>query len=148
MTGVSWFEAAAYAEFAGKKLPTIYHWDRAALTWGSSTIVPQSNLGSSGPQPVNSFRSMNRFGTYDLSGNVREWCVNQSNREERFILGGGWNDQPYSFNDAYAQSPFDRSETNGFRCIKYLGSESNQANLEKIVMLPFRDFLKEASRWY
>jgi serine/threonine protein kinase len=143
VTGVSWFEAAAYAEFAGKKLPTIYHWDRAALTWGSSNIVPQSNLGSSGPKPVNRFRSMNRFGTYDLSGNVREWCVNQSSRGERFILGGGWNDQPYAFNDAYTQPQFDRTETNGFRCIKYVGSESNQANLEKMVMLPFRDFLTE-----
>ena len=28
--GISWFEAAAYAEFAGKSLPTIYHWYRAA----------------------------------------------------------------------------------------------------------------------
>ena len=30
VTGVSWFEAAAYAEFAGKQLPTIYHWLVAA----------------------------------------------------------------------------------------------------------------------
>jgi formylglycine-generating enzyme required for sulfatase activity len=30
--GISWFEAAAYAEYAGKSLPTIYHWYRAAGT--------------------------------------------------------------------------------------------------------------------
>ena len=30
VAGVSWYEAAAYAEFAGKSLPTIYHWSRAA----------------------------------------------------------------------------------------------------------------------
>ena len=28
--GVSWYEAAAYARWAGKSLPTIYHWTRAA----------------------------------------------------------------------------------------------------------------------
>jgi formylglycine-generating enzyme required for sulfatase activity len=32
VTGISWYEAAAYAEFAGKSLPTIYHWNRAAST--------------------------------------------------------------------------------------------------------------------
>jgi formylglycine-generating enzyme required for sulfatase activity len=30
VSGVSWYEAAAYAEFAGKSLPTVYHWYRAA----------------------------------------------------------------------------------------------------------------------
>ena len=30
VTGVSWYKAAAYAEFAGKSLPTIYHWDWVA----------------------------------------------------------------------------------------------------------------------
>ncbi len=30
VTGVSWYEAAAYARWAGKSLPTIYHWSRAA----------------------------------------------------------------------------------------------------------------------
>jgi len=33
--GVSWYEAAAYAEFVGKSLPTIYHWDWAADPWMS-----------------------------------------------------------------------------------------------------------------
>ena len=30
VAGVSWYEAAAYARWAGKSLPTIYHWSRAA----------------------------------------------------------------------------------------------------------------------
>ena len=92
VTGVSWYEAAAYAAFAGKSLPTIYHWDRVALTWASGDIVPLSNLTGSALLPVGSTRAMNRYGTYDLAGNAREWCVNESSRGGRFILGGGWND--------------------------------------------------------
>ena len=144
VSGLSWYEAAAYAEFAGKNLPTIYHWDHTAVTYNSADIVPLSNINSDGPIPVGSSQSMNRFGIYDLSGNVREWCFNESGRSgERFILGGGWNDPDYSFNDAFAQPPFDRSEINGFRCIKYLGSERDQPNLKKIIMVPYRDFLNE-----
>ena len=35
VTGVSWYEARAYAKWSGKKIPTIYHWYRAAMRWGS-----------------------------------------------------------------------------------------------------------------
>jgi len=144
VSGVSWYEAAAYAEFAGKSLPTIYHWDRAAFTWASPEIVPVSNLNANGPRPAGVSQSMNRFGIYDLAGNVREWCFNSSSRVgQRFILGGGWNDPGYGFNDAFTQSSFDRSETNGFRCIKYLGTVTNRGALEGTVPLPFRDFLRE-----
>jgi eukaryotic-like serine/threonine-protein kinase len=31
VSGISWYEAAAYARFRGKTLPTIYHWARAAF---------------------------------------------------------------------------------------------------------------------
>ena len=47
VTGISWYEAAAYAEFAGKSLPTIYHWNRAAGPFSASYIVPASNFGGS-----------------------------------------------------------------------------------------------------
>jgi dienelactone hydrolase len=143
VAGISWYEAAAYAEFAGKKLPTIYHWDRVAFTWASSVIVPFSNLRGDGPREVGSTNGMNRFGVHDLGGNVREWCFNESSRGDRFILGGGWNDPPYAFNDAYAQPPMDRSETNGFRCIKEVGTASDRSGLSEPVVLPFRDFLRE-----
>ncbi|MFN0159254.1 MAG: protein kinase domain-containing protein [Bacteroidota bacterium] len=143
VSGVSWYEAAAYAEFAGKSLPTIYHWDRVAFTWASPVIVPMSNLRSDGPKPVGSSQGLNRFGISDLGGNAREWCFNETNRGSRFILGGGWNDPAYAFNDAYAQSPLDRTETNGFRCIKYGTTGASRASLEQSIVLPFRDFLRE-----
>jgi serine/threonine protein kinase/formylglycine-generating enzyme required for sulfatase activity/dienelactone hydrolase len=142
--GVSWYEAAAYAEWAGKSLPTIFHWNRAAYTVGSSRIVPLANLAGKGPVPVGSTKSMNRFGVYDLAGNVREWTWNASGRREgRFILGGGWNDPDYAFADAYAQPAFDRSPTNGFRCIRYLERDPNVAELQRAIDRPFRDFRAE-----
>ena len=67
VSGVSWYEAAAYAEWAGKSLPTIFHWNRVAFTVGSSRIVPMSNLASGGPVPVGSTKSLNRFGVSDLA---------------------------------------------------------------------------------
>lgn len=143
VAGVSWFEAAAYAAFAGKRLPTIYHWDHVAFTWGSGNIVPVSNLGGDGPRPVASGAARNRFGTEDLGGNVREWCANADSRGGRFILGGGWDDPAYAFNDAFAQSPWDRSQTNGFRCIKEVETSRVDPALEATIELPFRDFRRE-----
>jgi len=144
VSGVSWYEAAAYAEWAGKSLPTIFHWNRVAYTVASARIVPMANLAGSSPVAVGSTRSANRFGVEDLAGNVREWVWNASEQGgERFILGGGWNDPDYGFVDAYAQPPFDRSPTNGFRCIRALEPETNLAALERAIGRPHRDFLAE-----
>ena len=52
VAGVSWYEAAAYAEWAGKRLPTIFHWNRVAFTVASSRIIPLSNLSGKGLVPV------------------------------------------------------------------------------------------------
>jgi dienelactone hydrolase len=143
VSGISWFEAMAYAEFAGKSLPTIYHWDRVALTWASSEIVPFSNIAGTTVQPTGGTRARNRYGAYDLGGNVREWCLNPDNRSGRFILGGGWSDPPYAFNDAFAQSPWDRSESNGVRCIRYVETSVQDETLAAELELPFRDFASE-----
>ena len=48
VTGISWYEAAAYAEFAGKSLPTIYHWSLAAGPFSAAYIVPASNFSGAG----------------------------------------------------------------------------------------------------
>ena len=143
VSGISWYEAAAYAEWAGKRLPTIFHWNRVAYTVASSRIVPMANLQADGPVAVGTSRSDNRYGVTDLAGNVREWVWNESDRHGRFILGGGWNDPDYAFIDAYAQPAFDRSATNGFRCIRLLEEEPRIATLERSIALPFRDFFAE-----
>ena len=57
-----------------------------------------------------------------MAGNVREWCLNASGTE-RFILGGGWNDALFTFNDAYTQPPFNRSAANGIRLVTYPSDE-------------------------
>ncbi len=142
--GVSWYEAAAYAEFARKSLPTIYHWDRAAGISLSSKIVPLSNLNGNGPAPVGHNQGMSAFGTYDMAGNVREWCWNEIDPDgQRSILGGDWNDAAYAFPYVAAQPVFDRSPTNGFRCIKYLENEENISSISRAINRPYRDFFEE-----
>jgi eukaryotic-like serine/threonine-protein kinase len=140
--GVSWYEAAAYATFAGKSLPTVAHWNNAASVFNSASIVPASNFSGQGAVPVSSTRGISAFGTYDMAGNVREWCLNAGGND-RFILGGGWNDEPYQFTDAYTQPPFDRSPTNGIRLVKYLTVDSNLTRAGQPLHRAFRDFLKE-----
>lgn len=120
VTGVSWFEATAYAEFAGKSLPTAYHWRVAASPQNGASIIPASNFGGVGPAPVGRYRGMSWSGAFDMAGNVKEWVSNEARSGKRFILGGAWNEPTYVFYDADARSPFDRSENFGFRCAKYV----------------------------
>lgn len=117
--GVSWYEAAAYAEFAGKSLPSLHHWQKAALVWLAPVIVPLSNFGGPGPARVGQYRGLGSFGTYDMAGNVKEWCWNEALGGTRFILGGAWDDERFSFAELDRRPPLDRSGSNGFRCVRY-----------------------------
>jgi formylglycine-generating enzyme required for sulfatase activity len=97
--GVSWYEAAAYACFAGKSLPTVYHWFKAADPFSSNHVVPKSNFSRKGVAPVGQYPGISRDGVHDMAGNHREWAANPDG-EARYNLGGGWNDPEYAFNDA------------------------------------------------
>ena len=144
VTGVSWYEAAAYATYADKQLPTIFHWGLAAATSRTEFIVPLSNFNGKSSTAVGSLSGYSTFGIYDIAGNAREWCFNESSvGGQRFILGGGWNDPTYSFNDGYTQSALDRSISNGFRCIKELSESSSENQLTAMVKMEFRDYRKE-----
>jgi len=122
VSGISWYEAAAYAEFAGKSLPTAYHWGLAEgeytpFDW-LDNFTRYSNFSVKGPVPVGKLPGMTPYGAFDMAGNVREWLWNETKRG-RAIRGGAWNDPIYMACD-WSQIPsMDRSPKNGIRCALY-----------------------------
>ena len=133
VSGVSWYEAAAYAEYAGMSLPTVVHWNvaRGAFTpmiqvfqlGGFGIFAPFTNFGGQGPVPVGSLPGITAYGAYDMPGNVREWCWNETS-QGRIVRGGAWEDNTYEFENERQAPPMDRSPRNGFRLAFYPERES------------------------
>ena len=140
VAGVSWFEASAYAAFAGKSLPALGQWYQAAPPDEEDYTVQFSNITTGAPAAVGTYKGIGPYGTYDTAGNVREWTANTVDNDLRFILGGSWKSPAYLYADPEALSPFDRAEGNGFRCVR------NTAPLPENASRPFhlvgRDFTK------
>jgi formylglycine-generating enzyme required for sulfatase activity/dienelactone hydrolase len=141
VTGVSWYEAAAYAEFVGKQLPTVYHWSRAG--WNGSQAIPASNF-SGEPAAAGTHNGISAFGAYDMFGNAKEWCWNATSdiEEFRYLIGGGWHEPSYRAGQVDATSAFDRSPQHGFRLATELDSDGTDAAAFAPLARGVRDYTK------
>ena len=140
VSGVSWYEADAYARWRGQSLPTVHQWASSASLSGASRFVPKSNFSKNQLQDVGDSSSLNPQGLFDMAGNVREWVHNKASGEERAILGGCYLDDDYSFNDYSSQHAMDRSSGNGFRVARMLDRGVSYAESFSPVFVETRDF--------
>lgn len=145
---VNWEDAAAYAAWAGKRLPTEDEWEAAAAgmkglayPWGNSWVDGAANGAgySTGTLPVASFLDRaSPVGCHDMAGNVWEWTstseagktLNAPSEEalNMIIRGGAWDSPREELTTrarwtAAAQGAFDHPDYArpiGFRCVQDL----------------------------
>jgi formylglycine-generating enzyme required for sulfatase activity len=144
VTGITWEEAKAYAEWAGKDLPTEAEWEFAAgaadgrrFPWGSEGRVPPIKKADELDR-VGSYRdNASPAGCFDMEGNVWEWTSDQAadlvvtvsansahaSAAPKMILKGGWRQlkksvAPAAVNERWALEATARSPQAGFRCVQ------------------------------
>ncbi|WP_433860314.1 SUMF1/EgtB/PvdO family nonheme iron enzyme [Streptomyces kronopolitis] len=127
---ISHEQAANYARWARKELPTALQWEKAARgttgspwPWGTQRTPSKANVKESGlgtTSSVSRYHSgVSEYGVYDLVGNVWEWCATETTKGRYELKGGAWTTpmfrgEPSMYNDADITMSDDDT---GFRCV-------------------------------
>ena len=133
VTDITWYEADAYAAFRGKRLATIFEWEKAArngfqaaaglasMPWGTfypgDPLKGRANFGTGTLPATGAEFGMSAFGAYNMAGNVAEWTANDSS-DGYMATGGAWGDPTYTFSQFGGRPGFFSSEKLGFRCAR------------------------------
>jgi len=152
VVGVTWYGAITYAKWVGKRLPTEAEWELAAQGDEENPIYPtgeeiekhQANFFSSDTTLVKSYPP-NKYGIYDMAGNVYEWCqdwysysyYDVSAQEPdnpkgplqgvyRVLRGGCWKSLKEDLRCAkrHRNNPGTVNSTYGFRCTADIAAQS------------------------
>ncbi|MFD8386178.1 SUMF1/EgtB/PvdO family nonheme iron enzyme [Streptomyces sp. NPDC059679] len=127
---VTWRDAATYAAWAGKALPSSHQWEKAArgtagaiYPWGDQPTVAKCNVRESGigeTTPVSRYHSgVSPLGVYDMCGNTWEWCSTETEPGRYELKGSAFTSPffrcvPAEYNDASIDMYDDDT---GFRCV-------------------------------
>ena len=147
VTGITWYEAAAYSAFVGKRLPTIFEWEKAArdgvvthfvgrvMPWGLSSARGarlRANFEGRGTAPVDSYGfGLSPYGAYNMAGNAKEWCLNEM--MDGFVtLGGSWEGPDYLFYAFGSLPGYSSSSALGFRCVKMSEADTGDQGAMRI----------------
>jgi formylglycine-generating enzyme required for sulfatase activity len=134
VTGISWYEAVAFARFRGLTLPTSHHWAMYSLgpQEGEAHLGPAissvSNYDRQSVLPVSDSRGLGPWGTNDTGGNVREWVWNRASGQH-LAMGGSWSDYRTDIGNATVVDAMSRNEFTGMRLMQLLGDAQIEPEL-------------------